>query len=166
MEFISSDTNIWIDFSLINKLHLPFKLPYVYLMDKDAIEDELLSPTNLKNDLIYFGLKQIEIDINELLLAEEYGKKYRKLSRYDRITLAIAKNRKIILLTGDKRLRNAAKEELVEVIGTLGILDRLYEFQLITLQEYNECLENLKKQNGKIRLPIMEIETRLNKNNF
>lgn len=85
-------------------------------MDKDAIEDELLSPTNLKNDLIYFGLKQIEIDINELLLAEEYGKKYRKLSRYDRIALAIAKNRKIILLTGDKRLRNAAKEELVEVI--------------------------------------------------
>ena len=135
-------------------------------MDKDAIEDELLSPTNLKNDLIYFGLKQIEIDINELLLAEEYGKKYRKLSRYDRIALAIAKNRKIILLTGDKRLRNAAKEELVEVIWTLGILDRLYEFQLITLQEYNECLENLKKQNGKIMLPIMEIETRLNKNNF
>ena len=73
--------------------------------------------------------------------------KNRKLSRYDRIALAIAKNRKIILLTGDKRLRNAAKEELVEVIGTLGILDRLYEFQLITLQEYNECLENLKKQN-------------------
>ena len=99
MEFISSDTNIWIDFSLINKLHLPFKLPYVYLMDKDAIEDELLSPTNLKNDLIYFGLKQIEIDINELLLAEEYGKNIIQISfvPFCRIFLHIVK-RYVMLL--------------------------------------------------------------------
>ena len=53
MEFISSDTNIWIDFSLINKLHLPFKLPYVYLMDKDVIEDELLSPTQILKMILF-----------------------------------------------------------------------------------------------------------------
>lgn len=43
MEYISSDTNIWIDFAIIEKLELPFKLPYIYLMDNDAIEDELLN---------------------------------------------------------------------------------------------------------------------------
>lgn len=43
MEFISSDTNVWIDFCTIDKLYLPFKLPYKYIMNNDAIEDELLN---------------------------------------------------------------------------------------------------------------------------
>lgn len=162
MEFISSDTNIWIDFSIINKLDLPFKLPYIYLMDKDAIDDELLFPTNLKPDLLSLGLQQIEITLNELLLAEQYGTKYKKLSIYDRIALAIAKIRKITLLTGDGNLRKAAKIEFVNVIGTLGILDMLYFQKYINKNEYINCLKEFKKHNGKsIRLPIDEIENRL-----
>jgi len=43
-----------------------------------------------------------------LFLAEEYGRKYKKLSIYDRIALTIAKNRHILLLTGDLNLRKAA----------------------------------------------------------
>lgn len=48
MEYISSDTNIWLDFAVIDKLDLPFRLPYIYLMDKDAIEDELLNPPDIR----------------------------------------------------------------------------------------------------------------------
>lgn len=44
MEFISSDTNVWVDFSAIDRLALPFKLPYIYLMEEDAISNELLQP--------------------------------------------------------------------------------------------------------------------------
>ena len=33
MEYISSDTNVWLDFVEIEKLNLPFQLPYVYLMN-------------------------------------------------------------------------------------------------------------------------------------
>lgn len=29
MEYISSDTNVWIDFSVVNELELPFRLPYL-----------------------------------------------------------------------------------------------------------------------------------------
>lgn len=47
MEYISSDTNVWLDFEVIGKLELPFKLPYTYLMNDDAIQDELLSPPGL-----------------------------------------------------------------------------------------------------------------------
>lgn len=43
------------------------------------------------------------------------------------LALAIAKCRRIILLTGDWALRKAAKEEGVSVMGTIGILDRLYD---------------------------------------
>lgn len=44
MEYISSDTNIWIDFETIDRLELPFKLPYIYLMNQDAIKDEIRKP--------------------------------------------------------------------------------------------------------------------------
>ena len=42
MIFISSDTNVWIDFMTIGKLELPFRLPYTYLMYYEAVENELL----------------------------------------------------------------------------------------------------------------------------
>lgn len=57
MEFISSDTNVWLDFAAIDKLPLPFRLPYVYLMDEDTISDELLSPPELGKHLQDLGLQ-------------------------------------------------------------------------------------------------------------
>ena len=47
MEFISSDTNVWVDFASIDRLALPFKLPYVYLMYEEAISNELLQPEGI-----------------------------------------------------------------------------------------------------------------------
>ena len=162
MEYISSDTNVWIDFLTINKMALPFRLPYTYIMNSDAIEDELLNPASLKQNLLSLGLKKVELDLTEYSLAAGYALKYKQLSIYDRIALAIAKNRKITLLTGDGRLRVAAKKEFVTVIGTLGILDRLYAYGHISEEEYDECLNEIKKHNGgEIRLPSAEIEQRL-----
>lgn len=162
MVYISSDTNVWIDFSIINKMALPFRLPYTYIMNSDAIEDELLNPVNLKQNLLSLGLKKVELNLTEYLLAAEYALKYKQLSVYDRIALAIAKNRNITLLTGDGRLRAAAEKELVNVIGTLGILDRLYAYGYISEEEYDDCLNEIKRHNGaEIRLPSAEIERRL-----
>ena len=52
MEYISSDTNVWLDFATINRLEIPFKLPYTYIMNEDAITDELLSPKELRDNLV------------------------------------------------------------------------------------------------------------------
>lgn len=162
MEYISSDTNVWIDFLVIGKEELPFKLSYTYIMYTEAIEDEFLNPKNFKHNLLRLGLQKVEIDDTELLLTIEYLK-YKRLSKYDKIALAIAKNRKITLLTGDKHLRLAAETEHVTVIGTLGILDELYKKHHISKEEYKECLNKFKEYNGiKIRLPVTEIEIRLN----
>lgn len=162
LKYISSDTNVLLDFFNINKLDLPFRLPYIYLMNNDAIETEFLTPIDLKSNLLNLGLQIIEINITEFLLAESYTLKYKQLSIYDCIALAIAKNRNILLLTGDKRLCNAAKKEFVEVFGTLGILDQLYNGSYISKDEYDECLNEIKKLNGScIRLPRIEIEKRL-----
>ena len=143
MEFISSDTNIWIDFVTIQKTELPFRLPYVYIMCQEAIYNELLSPPGLGEKLVHYGLIPVDFTIDEFFLAEQYGKNYIKLSIYDRIALSIAKIRQITLLTGDKALRNAAKQENVSTIGTLGILDKLWEQGYISKNEFMFCLEEL-----------------------
>lgn len=51
MEYISSDTNVWIDFNTISKLQIPFLLDCTYIMFRDAIEDEIRSPKELKKEL-------------------------------------------------------------------------------------------------------------------
>lgn len=164
MKYISSDTNVWIDFLTINRLELPFKLPYIYLMNEDAVEDEMLSPPNLGDKLVELGLEKTSLTEDEFFLAEKLSEKYLKLSRYDCIALAIAKIRKIELLTGDKALRKAANSENVKVTGTIGILDRLLKGQYIDQDEYICCLDSLSEHNGKIvRLPEKELKKRLKK---
>lgn len=71
MEYISSDTNVWVDFASIDQLSLPFKLPYIYIMDENAIAEELLSPKGLSNNLLQLGLKSTELTEEEFWLAEE-----------------------------------------------------------------------------------------------
>lgn len=162
MKYISSDTNVWIDFVTINRIALPFRLPYTYLMNQDAIDEELLSPPDFKDQLISAGLVSTELTDAEFSLAEEYGLRYRKLSTHDRIALAIAKQRNITLLTGDQALRKAAIAEGVSLIGTIGILDQLHSQELITTTEYVDCLKDLQSHNGKIiRLPANELEERI-----
>lgn len=162
MEYISSDTNVWLDFATINKLEIPFKLPYTYIMNDDAIEDELLSPKELRENLVGLGLQAVELTEEEFYLAEEYNQKYVKPSLYDCIALAIAKVREIILLTGDGPLRKAAEKEKVTVIGTIGVLDRLLDGEYIEKEEYIYCINALLENNGKkVRLPERELLKRL-----
>lgn len=164
MEFISSDTNVWIDFATINRLYLPFKLPYTFLMNEEAISNELLQPKGLGASLLELGLQSVELTEEEFFLAEELNLKYRKPSIYDCIALAIAKYRGITLLTGDRALRKAAIQEGIEVMGSLKILDLLFDNNLIDATEYLICLEAFKINNGKkIRLPLSALQERMDR---
>lgn len=74
-------------------------------MDIDAIEDELLNPPDIGNELVKMGLWKTELTEEEFSLAEELVAKYAKPSLYDCIALSIAKVRGLTLLTGDGALR-------------------------------------------------------------
>lgn len=101
---------------------------------------------------------------NEFVLAQKYINNYSRLSKYDCIALSIAKERNIILLTGDKALRKAAIKENVVIMGIIGISDQLNLHQLISKDEYLYCLKELLKNNGiKIRLPENELKSRIKK---
>lgn len=164
MEYISSDTNVWLDFIIIGHLELPFKLPCTYVMNVDAVHDELLAPPDLGKNLLSLGLVETELTEEEFFLAGEYVERFVKLSVYDAVALSIAKCRNIVLMTGDGALRKAAKIENVAVIGTIGVLDWLYHEEYIEEEVYLECLVRLRKFNGgKVRLPVKEIERRIEK---
>ena len=162
MEFISSDTNIWIDFMVIEKLDLPFRLPLKYLMNQDAIDDELLSPKNLKRDLLNLGLVPTELNEEEFFYGLQMAEMHSKLSKYDCSALAIAKKRQLTLLTGDAELRKVAHSEGVTVMGTIGLLDKIHEEEKMTDEEYRDCIFRLIKVNGReVRLPMIELQNRL-----
>ena len=78
------------------------------------------------------GLVGVDITIEEFSLADSWENIYPKLSIQDRIALAIAKQRNIVLLPGDMALRKAATKEGVSIMGTLGVLGRLYSVCLIS----------------------------------
>ncbi|MBR3325968.1 MAG: PIN domain-containing protein [Atopobiaceae bacterium] len=161
-EFISSDTNVWIDFHAIDAVHLPFKLPCTYLMWAVAIEDEVKSPGGLRDELMLSGLVPVEITNEEFWLADSYTDRYAGISSYDAVALAIAKSHGIVLLTGDRRLRRAAADEGVEVLGTIGVLDRLFNEGIVDDCEYRSYISALLKVNGGVvRLPENELRKRL-----
>lgn len=160
MKYISSDTNIWLDFETISRADLPFRLPCTYVMYREALEEEVISPPDLLENLKEKGLEAVELTTEEFFYAAECVEKYVKISRYDSTALAIAKHRGIPLLTGDNALRKAAIKEGVEVIGTIGILDKLYEDNYINAPEYKYCLAQLLEHKER-RLPAEEMMKRL-----
>ena len=164
MQFISSDTSVWIDFSEIGYVQAPFLLKdqFTFMMAGDSIDAEILDPPKLREDLLRYGLQRTEIEEEEYRLALSYGETYHQLSFYDAIALAIAKKRDIVLLTADGPLRKAAIKEKVEVHGTLWIVDELRELSCVGIEDYRDILTELKRQCGKkVRLPLEEVNKRL-----
>lgn len=164
MQYISSDTNVWIDFFSIDRLELPFRLPFRYIMYEETIDNELIKPPDMGQRLQALGLESVDITLEEYILAEQLNEQYKHPSNHDCVALAIAKVRGLVLLTGDGPLRKAAEKENVKVIGTIGILDKLMERGTITTEEYRECLVKLDALNGGVvRLPRKAIKERLDK---
>ncbi len=65
-------------------------------------------------------------------------------------------------MTGDRRLCRAATGEGVEVMGTIGVLDRLLDGGIVGEREYRTYIGALLTANGGIvRLPENELRKRL-----
>ena len=75
--FISSDTNIWIDFFEINHLDHPFRLGHEYYISERAYKDEMLKSEEMRVELIHQGLKLTDIIGEEFDQAVVLQMKYR-----------------------------------------------------------------------------------------
>ena len=82
-----------------------------------------------------------------------------RLSEQDWSALYYAQQLNALLLTGDKRLRNLAKQKGVNVCGVLWILDQLVDTSNLAKQEACRFLTELLLKNK--RLPSAECDQRI-----
>ena len=79
----------------------------------------------------------------------------------DHSALALAIQEQCLLLTGDKDLRVAAKNEGVEVHGTIWIIEQLLDQKLIQQSQAKGSFDAMKAQGS--RLPWGDVDKLLNK---
>lgn len=151
-----SDTNIWIDFERAGKLQLIFRLPYQF-STTDFVASELGGEVCTK--LIALGLSVISLDGADILELQQLKLELRNPSLADLSCYYVAKRDGSTLLSGDKKLREAAQAANIEVFGVLWVLDRLVEHKILSSPDAADALEAILKANG--RLPANECAVRL-----
>jgi hypothetical protein len=66
--YISSDTNVWVDFQIVGALKLPFMLSHKFHISEETLQDELLTPPGINKTLIEYGLIALELTERQLTL--------------------------------------------------------------------------------------------------
>jgi predicted nucleic acid-binding protein len=151
-----SDANILIDLEDGELIIELFKLPFQLLVPDMLFVDELETDHSY---LLEYGLQLGELTPESMTEVEVLVNKYKQPSRYDCFALVLAKQQCCPLLTGDKNLRKAAKQENVDVKGTLWIVEAMIRHQVISVQTARLAYQRM-KQKGR-RLPWSMAENRL-----
>lgn len=169
MRVAVKDANVFIDLESMGILDLWFQLgyetitsTYVVVELEDGGHSNALAcirAGQVKEEVI--SDKEMEGEFGELLTSlEDTG-----LSVPDISVLFLAIREKAMLLSGDKQLRGQAREYSVEIHGTLWIMDRLVESDLLVATVAADRLEALMERIGSERryLPRGECEARIHK---
>lgn len=158
MPLLISDSNILVDLHEGDLLQIMFRLPETFAVPNVLFQEELV---NYYPDLPGYGLQILVI--NEIFMNEvgQLRRTYKGPSLNDLFALVLAKQERCPLITGDRRLRNAAQAEGVELRGTIWIVERLLEEKLITLARAKDAFEKMRQANS--RLPWDEAKAMLKK---
>jgi predicted nucleic acid-binding protein len=150
------DTSVLIDFHHGEILLIIFKFGQ-QVVAPDVIIAELHEPNG--QYLCNNGLQSRELDAEQVSEVMHLAQKYRSISVNDLFALVLAKSIGGVLLTSDKHLRKAAFDLGVEVHGTLWLLDRAIEADVLACHEAAAALQRMLK--AERRLPQRECEARL-----
>jgi predicted nucleic acid-binding protein len=161
-QLLISDTNILIDLEEGELITALFRLPYHFQVPDILYAEEL---EDQHSHLLSMGLSQKELSPETLIYAQRVMQNISGPSRNDCFALALARQESCPLLTGDKALRSAAKNEAIDVRGTIWVVEELIHHQLITPEQAHHTY-NLMKARGR-RLPweqaFKRLETMLSK---
>lgn len=158
MLLIISDASVVIDIECGELTSTMFSLPWQFAVPDTLFVEEL---TERHGHLSQLGL--ISKTMSGDLVAEAYAlhRKYIKPSVNDMLALTLAKHEGCQLLTGDKALREAAKESSVEVHGTIWLVEQMLQGEKITFDVARIAFQRMKDAGS--RLPWGEVEKILNR---
>ena len=156
MERLVCDANIIIDLKVGKTLHLIFQLPEDFAVPDVLYEQELSAQ---HSDLLDLGLSVLPIHEEYIQEADKLAEIYKHPGHIDLLALALAKQEGCPLLTGDSRLRNAAECEQADVRGTLWIMQRLHDEQILDVNEVEGAYQRMLE--GGRWLPAKKIHAQL-----
>lgn len=164
-KIVVNDTNVFIDLLDVGLLDKFFLLPWeIHTTDFVMLELHREGQKETVEAYKHAGKLNIaEFDFDELLAINSLHKRFKEntnVSLTDCSVWYYAKQNNYTLLTGDRKLRNSAVNEGVEVRGIIHVFDELVETGTISCDVAAEKLALLKEMNP--RLPQTEIEKRLN----
>lgn len=150
------DANVIIDLHIGGLIIETFEMPY-HFMTPNVIAEEMHSPKGTA--LIKLVLESV--DLPERLVQEVYRLSfiYRKPSPKDIAALVLAHDLGVVLVTGDRRLAEAAAQEGVHTHGTLWVLDELIRLGIITPEIAADGLDRMLQYGS--RFPRYECRKRL-----
>lgn len=158
MKLLISDANIFLDVKAGKLIEVMFQLPESFAVPNILYDEELLQR---HPELPSYGLQVLEIE--EPFMREAYRLRgiYTQPSQNDLFALALAKQERCPLLTGDKKLRVVAESERVTVRGTLWLVDRLVQEKKITITTAEQAYAKMKEEGR--RLPWQEVDAQIKK---
>lgn len=163
-QIVVNDTNIFIDLHKVGLLDAFFHLPWevhttdfvmLELQREDQREAVLCFKESGVLHVAEFEFEEI-VEINKLL--QRFSNKT-NVSLTDCSVWYYAKQNGYVMLTGDRKLRQSAMRDGVEVKGILYVFDVLVETEAVSLEAASEKLSLLYVINP--RLPKEEIDKRL-----
>ena len=156
MQLLISDANIFIDFEDGGLLEELFDLGVTIAVPDVLFEDEL---RDQHEALLEHGLRLMSLKAAAVERTIELASRYRRPSRLDLAALALAEQEGCPLVTGDRRLREAADHEGVEVHGTLWVAELLCTEGIVSVAQLRVAYARMRGAGR--RLPWQVVEEQL-----
>jgi predicted nucleic acid-binding protein len=155
-KLLISDANVIIDMEVGGLIKQMFRLNYEFAVPDVLYETELKEN---HSNLPKLGLKRIELQPAAVEDAVALGAKYPRPGRIDLMALALARQEKCPLLTGDQKLREAGNAEGVTVVGTIWLIGEMLAAKAVTKKDARTAYSKMKESDR--RLPWAEVEKQL-----
>lgn len=156
MTLLISDANILIDIEIAELTREIFRSPETFAVPDILFLEELVDD---HPELPGYGLRVMQLAPEVVEEANRLRVRHIHPSMNDLFALALAKHENCPLLSGDRRLRNAATQEQVTVHGTLWLLESLIQHEIINLAKLETAYVLLQAEHR--RLPWDEVTRQL-----
>ena len=153
-----SDANILIDIEEGGLTKELFELPYCFMTPDVLFEEEL---QKRHAHLLSYGLKKQSLRPQYVEYLFELIAQHRRPSRNDLFALSLSLQEGATLLTGDKPLREVARQQKIPFHGSIWLVARMVEAKIIPVEGAADAFERMQRAGS--RLPEAQVKRELAK---